>query len=243
MSSLAQDELGPRPGALPAARGRRSRTAATPTRSPTTARPRATTTPACSTTRAATGRRRSPGATCTTPPTRSASRRSPTCVLGAAPRPRRQDPARGALPRACTSEAWLERLAARRRGVAPPAARRAGPAGRRRLDGARRRCRTTCRCVMAGILDAPLAELDARWRAAIGPTFERLGLPMPAAAGDPATARTGHSDAFRWLHGEFTSVRRPRPARPRGDRRPSAARSTRRRSSTRCATSRTPRSR
>ncbi len=65
--------------------------------------------------------------------------------------------------------------------------------------------------VMAGILDAPLAELGPRWRAAIGPEFERLELPMPATPGDPARARTGHSDAFRWLHGEFTSVRRSDP--------------------------------
>ena len=65
--------------------------------------------------------------------------------------------------------------------------------------------------VMAGIVDAPLTELDARWRAGIGPLLARLGLPMPAAAGDPAGARTGHADAFRWLHGEFTSVRRLDP--------------------------------
>jgi ring-1,2-phenylacetyl-CoA epoxidase subunit PaaC len=61
--------------------------------------------------------------------------------------------------------------------------------------------------VMADILDAPPAELDARWRAAIGPRLERLRLPLPAPAADPRTARSGHSEAFRWLHGEFTSVR------------------------------------
>ena len=65
--------------------------------------------------------------------------------------------------------------------------------------------------LMAGILDASPAELDARWRSAIRPTLEGLGLPMPGPAGDPSGARSGHSDAFRWLHGELTSVRRLDP--------------------------------
>ena len=65
--------------------------------------------------------------------------------------------------------------------------------------------------VMAGVLDASPAELDARWRASIEPRLERLGLPLPAPAGDPATARSGHGEPFRWLHGEFTSVRRLEP--------------------------------
>jgi ring-1,2-phenylacetyl-CoA epoxidase subunit PaaC len=65
--------------------------------------------------------------------------------------------------------------------------------------------------VMAEILDATGDELDARWRAEIGPTLERLRLPMPPPVADPATARTNHSDAFRWLHGEFTAVRRAQP--------------------------------
>jgi ring-1,2-phenylacetyl-CoA epoxidase subunit PaaC len=65
--------------------------------------------------------------------------------------------------------------------------------------------------VMAGIVGADAAELDARWRAQIGPTFERLDLPMPPPAADPAHARADHSDAFRRLHGELTSVRRLDP--------------------------------
>jgi ring-1,2-phenylacetyl-CoA epoxidase subunit PaaC len=65
--------------------------------------------------------------------------------------------------------------------------------------------------VMAGIIDATGDELDARWRAEIGPVFERLRLPMPSPVSDPMTARTNHSEAFRWLHGEFTAVRGTQP--------------------------------
>jgi ring-1,2-phenylacetyl-CoA epoxidase subunit PaaC len=61
--------------------------------------------------------------------------------------------------------------------------------------------------VMAGIIDATGDELDARWRADIGPVFDRLDLPKPPPLADPLHARSGHSDAFRWLHGEFTMVR------------------------------------
>ena len=64
---------------------------------------------------------------------------------------------------------------------------------------------------MAGVMDASMVELDARWRAAIAPTLDRLGLPAPGPAGVPGTARTGHSDTFRWLHGELSSVPAPRP--------------------------------
>jgi ring-1,2-phenylacetyl-CoA epoxidase subunit PaaC len=64
---------------------------------------------------------------------------------------------------------------------------------------------------MAGIIGDDAAELDNRWRESIGPTFERLDLPMPPPLSDPTNARTNHSDAFRWLHGEFTSVRRIDP--------------------------------
>jgi ring-1,2-phenylacetyl-CoA epoxidase subunit PaaC len=65
--------------------------------------------------------------------------------------------------------------------------------------------------VMAGIIDATGDELDARWRAAMGPVFDRLDLAMVLPVADPLTARTNHSDAFRWLHGEFTAVRGAQP--------------------------------
>ena len=66
--------------------------------------------------------------------------------------------------------------------------------------------------VMAGILGTASDELDARWRDSLAPTLERLDLPSPPRVVDPAAARSRHSDAFRWLHGEFTAVRRTDPS-------------------------------
>ena len=63
----------------------------------------------------------------------------------------------------------------------------------------------------AGILDAPMTELETRWRAAIEPVFAGLDLPMPPPARDPERGRLDHGEAFRWLWGEFTSVRRSDP--------------------------------
>jgi ring-1,2-phenylacetyl-CoA epoxidase subunit PaaC len=60
----------------------------------------------------------------------------------------------------------------------------------------------------AGILAGPMAELEARWRGAIGPTFANLDLSMPPPVHDPARGRLDHGEPFRWLWGEFTSVRR-----------------------------------
>ncbi len=65
--------------------------------------------------------------------------------------------------------------------------------------------------LMADITTGGGAELEARWRAAIAPTFERLFLPLPPPTGSPETARSGHSAAFRELHEAFTSVRRSDP--------------------------------
>jgi ring-1,2-phenylacetyl-CoA epoxidase subunit PaaC len=65
--------------------------------------------------------------------------------------------------------------------------------------------------VEAGILAAPMADLERRWQTAIGPVFADLDLPMPPAATEPERGRLDHGEAFRWLWNEFTSVRRSEP--------------------------------
>jgi ring-1,2-phenylacetyl-CoA epoxidase subunit PaaC len=65
--------------------------------------------------------------------------------------------------------------------------------------------------VAAGILAAPMSELEGRWRAAIGPVFADLDLPMPPAASAVERGRLDHGEAFGWLWGEFTSVRNSEP--------------------------------
>lgn len=67
------------------------------------------------------------------------------------------------------------------------------------------------RLVQAAILDGSMAALETRWRAAIAPVFGALDLPMPPAAHEPERGRLDHDDAFRWLHREFTLVRRSDP--------------------------------
>jgi ring-1,2-phenylacetyl-CoA epoxidase subunit PaaC len=107
-------------------------------------------------------------------------------------------------------EAWLDRLAS------------AGREPRRRLLDALARLGPDAGSVLAplpdelslvmgGVIETDAADLDARWRARIGPVFGRLDLPMPPSLADPEAARSKHSDGFRWLHGEFTSVRRLDP--------------------------------
>lgn len=59
-----------------------------------------------------------------------------------------------------------------------------------------------------GILGEPFAAIEGRWRAGVGATFRRLGLPELPPTGSPDRARSGHSEAFRALHAEFTMVRR-----------------------------------
>ena len=64
----------------------------------------------------------------------------------------------------------------------------------------------------AGILCRPMAEAFAGWRTEVagilGPLGISLALEPPP---DPARARAVPSDDFRWLWGEFTSVRRSDP--------------------------------
>jgi ring-1,2-phenylacetyl-CoA epoxidase subunit PaaC len=63
----------------------------------------------------------------------------------------------------------------------------------------------------ARILARPMEELERAWRAGVAATFERLRLPALPSTRDPAGGRTDHGDAFAWLHGEFTMVRRSDP--------------------------------
>jgi len=65
--------------------------------------------------------------------------------------------------------------------------------------------------IEAGALARTMAELEVDWRAGIGPTFARFGLPELPPTRDPASGRTGHGAEFAWLHGEFTKVRRSDP--------------------------------
>jgi ring-1,2-phenylacetyl-CoA epoxidase subunit PaaC len=65
--------------------------------------------------------------------------------------------------------------------------------------------------VAAGILAAPMTELEVRWRSGIAPTLAGLGLPAPPPTRDPARGRLDHGDAFRRLHAEITAVRRSDP--------------------------------
>ena len=62
--------------------------------------------------------------------------------------------------------------------------------------------------VRHGILTEPFATMEARWRDGVGETFRSLGLSTLPPTVDPAHARSGHSEAFRALHAEFTMVRR-----------------------------------
>jgi ring-1,2-phenylacetyl-CoA epoxidase subunit PaaC len=62
-----------------------------------------------------------------------------------------------------------------------------------------------------GVLSRPMADLERAWRAGLEPVFRRLDLPLPPSTADPESGRTRHSDAFRWLWGEFTAVRSADP--------------------------------
>ena len=71
----------------------------------------------------------------------------------------------------------------------------------------------------AGILGRSLAAAEAAWRADLTGILVPLGLPLPPTvepsgpvAGERfGPGRLGHSEAFTWLWGEFTSVRRSDP--------------------------------
>jgi ring-1,2-phenylacetyl-CoA epoxidase subunit PaaC len=101
--------------------------------------------------------------------------------------------------------AWLDRLAA-------------GGEPRRRLIAALADLGSDAGSVLAplpgeaallrhGILGQSWAEISAAWRAGVDSTFDRLGLPALQPTSVDERARSDHSDAFRALHAEFTSVR------------------------------------
>ena len=91
-----------------------------------------------------------------------------------------------------------ERLVAALEELAPDAATVFTP-----LDG-------EAQLVETGLIAEPMTALEARWRATITPLFVGLDLPMPP-SGDLDRGRTTHGEPFRWLWGEFTSVRRSDP--------------------------------
>ena len=59
----------------------------------------------------------------------------------------------------------------------------------------------------AGILTRSMAAAEAAWRADLTSILVPLGLPLPASTAPTPDGRTDHSEAFRWLWGEFTAVR------------------------------------
>ncbi len=63
----------------------------------------------------------------------------------------------------------------------------------------------------AGILTRSMAQAEAAWRADLTGILVPLGLAVPPEAMPSIAGRTEHSDAFRWLWGEFTAVRRLDP--------------------------------
>lgn len=63
----------------------------------------------------------------------------------------------------------------------------------------------------AGVLAAPMTELEPRWRSTIEPTLTALGLAMPPPARDPERGRLDHGEAFRWMWTEFNTVRGAEP--------------------------------
>jgi len=103
--------------------------------------------------------------------------------------------------------AWIERLA------------RGGPEPRRRLEAALHEQGLDAPTVFtplageaalidAGIMTRRLAEAEGAWRADLTTILVPLGLHLPPQLGHTPDGRRNHSESFRWLWGEFTSVRR-----------------------------------
>ena len=109
--------------------------------------------------------------------------------------------------------AWLERLAVDGRRAARAPARRPRHARTPCRDGVHAARRRKASLVEAGVLARPMADLERDWRAS-----RRAGVradsDLPLAAGDRrirGSGRTDHGEPFRWLWGEFTTVRRSDP--------------------------------
>jgi len=62
--------------------------------------------------------------------------------------------------------------------------------------------------IEAGVLTRSIDDAAAAWRADLSSVLVPLGIPLPPASLPAADGRTGHSESFRWLWGEFTAVRR-----------------------------------
>jgi ring-1,2-phenylacetyl-CoA epoxidase subunit PaaC len=103
--------------------------------------------------------------------------------------------------------AWIDRLA------------RGGPEPRRRLEAALAAHGIDAPTVFAplagepvlleaGILTRDMAAAEGAWRADLTSLLVPLGLALPPQVALSAEGRQGHSQSFRWLWGEFTSVRR-----------------------------------
>jgi ring-1,2-phenylacetyl-CoA epoxidase subunit PaaC len=61
--------------------------------------------------------------------------------------------------------------------------------------------------VRHGLLPEPMRSLHAAWQAQVRPVLEPIAGELPAVA-PTLDGRSRRTDAFRWLHGEFTSVAR-----------------------------------
>jgi ring-1,2-phenylacetyl-CoA epoxidase subunit PaaC len=103
--------------------------------------------------------------------------------------------------------AWIDRLA------------NGGPEPRRRLEAALAAHGVDAPSVFtplageadllsASILTRSMAEAEAAWRADLTTILVPLGLPLPPTIEPTPAGRREHSEAFRWLWGEFTLVRR-----------------------------------
>jgi ring-1,2-phenylacetyl-CoA epoxidase subunit PaaC len=103
--------------------------------------------------------------------------------------------------------AWIERLA---RGGFEPRRRLESALAAHELDAPTvfTPIEGEARLLGAGILNRSLAEAEAAWRADLTTILVPLELPLPPSVPPTPGGRTEHSDAFRWLWGEFTSVRR-----------------------------------